>query len=114
MSTRSGSSSLRKSAVIFLTIASAAFGQVATGTLQGFVTDASGAPIPAAEVKATEVQTNQSFSARTNDSGEYRIFALPVGTYTATGERQGFGPVSKSGVVLQVNGQPPSDRGGEK
>src|SRR5215472_999931 len=57
------------------------FGQSITATLQGRVTDNSGAVVAKATVTATNTDTGLSRSATTDASGEYSIASLPVGTY---------------------------------
>src|ERR1700748_406627 len=47
--------------------------QVTTTSIVGTVTDATGAVVAGAIVTATDVDRNQSKSAKTSNSGEYRI-----------------------------------------
>lgn len=96
---------LRSVGAIALTLASAfsVSAQVDRGVIGGYVTDASGGPIPDTAVTATNTGTNQPFKAMTIATGEYRIFALPVGQYTITIEKPGFKGDSKTGVVVQAN-----------
>lgn len=60
------------------------------GSLQGTVTDPSGAAIPRATVTLTDKETNQIRSADTGPSGVYSIGALPPSRYTLKVERGGF------------------------
>src|ERR1700756_5487924 len=48
-------------------------------SLKGEVTDASGAPVPSASVKARNVETGALRAAMTDDAGRYLLLALPVG-----------------------------------
>ena len=59
-------------------------------SLQGTVTDPSGASIPGATVTVKSTETNLSRSANTTDTGVYSIPSLPPGLYTITVEKQGF------------------------
>jgi carboxypeptidase family protein/TonB-dependent receptor-like protein len=51
-------------------------------SIQGTVTDASGAVIPNATVKATNQETGVSSSTQTTGAGVYRLAGLPPGIYT--------------------------------
>ena len=66
---------------LFLGLLHNAYGQSITGTLIGTVSDAQGAVVPAATVKATNVATGIARTAVTNEQGEYRIEFLAVGNY---------------------------------
>src|SRR5215813_1851727 len=59
----------------------AAFCQSITATLQGRVTDKSGAVVAKATITATNADTGLSRSAASDASGEYSIASLPVGNY---------------------------------
>ena len=61
---------------------SRAAAQAVTGTLLGNVTDASGAAVPGATVTATEVETNVSRTAVSNETGNYIFSSLRSGTYS--------------------------------
>ncbi len=52
-----------------------------TGTILGVITDPSGAVVQGVQVKATNVDTNQSSETTSNETGQYRILALPSGQY---------------------------------
>ena len=77
-------------------------GQVATGTILGDVTDASGAAVPGATVTATNVDTQFTRSATTDDSGQYSLPLLPVGKYQVEVALDGFKNFSQTGIVLEV------------
>ena len=64
-----------------LLLCPAAFGQSITATLQGRVTDNSGAVVPRATVTATNTDTGLSRSVTSDATGEYSIASLPVGNY---------------------------------
>ena len=80
----------------------AALGQQITGTIVGTVTDAHGAVVNTATVKATNVNTGFSRSAPTNGVGEYRIDYLPVGTYTVEATAPSFQRFVQKNVSLDV------------
>ena len=54
-----------------------------TGTILGVITDPSGAVVQGVQVKATNVDTNQSSETTSNETGQFRILALPSGQYAA-------------------------------
>jgi hypothetical protein len=79
------------------------FAQVApTGTISGLVSDASGASIVNAQVKATNTDTNVTRTATTGSSGGYRFSALPIGRYDVTVTMAGFKTETEKSVILDV------------
>src|SRR5947208_13916803 len=87
--------------VLFLS-AVPVFAQLPTGTILGTVKDASGALIPGAAVTAQNVETGTSRSTLTNETGAYRLAALPVGHYDLRVELSGFKATTQRGLVLSV------------
>src|SRR2546421_11469564 len=78
-----------------------AFAQAtASGTIQGTVTDKSGAVVAGAQVVAKNKGTDLERTAVTNDTGYYRFELLPVGTYTVTVSKAGFASVSQTMEIL--------------
>jgi len=61
-------------------------------SLQGTVTDPSGAVISGATAKLTNLNTNQVLTSTTTDAGLYNFNALPSSRYSLTVERDGFKP----------------------
>ena len=86
-----------------LIVPSHASAQAVTGTLLGNVTDSSGAGVPGATVTVTEVQTNISRSAVSNDAGYFIFASLQNGTYTVDAELTGFKKVVRQNVKVDVN-----------
>jgi carboxypeptidase family protein len=76
--------------------------QVATGTILGGVTDASGAAVPGALVTATNLDTQFMRSATTDASGQYSLPLMPVGKYKVDVALDGFKSFSQTGIVLEV------------
>ncbi len=79
-----------------LLLCPAAFGQSITASLQGRVSDNSGAVVANASVTATNTETGLSRSATTNTSGEYSIASLPVGNYKVEIKAGTFQPQTRS------------------
>ncbi len=72
------------------------------GDISGEVHDASGAAIPGALVTATNIATNVTRSAATNEVGLYSFPAMPPGVYNIKVEKAGFKSVTKTSIELQV------------
>src|SRR3989442_3223705 len=88
---------------LLLTCATSSFGQAVSGSLVGTVTDSSGASIPDAKVKISEVNTGISRSTAANASGSYVFTNLEPGTYRLEVEQTGFRKLLKENVIVLVN-----------
>ena len=64
----------------------AATAQAVKGSLVGNVSDSSGLVLPGVSVTITEVNTNISYTAATNESGNYVFSNLKDGTYRVTSD----------------------------
>lgn len=73
-----------------------------TGTIQGIVTDSTGAFVPNASVTLTEEATHVVRAAKTDSAGAYVFPNIEVGTYTLTVASQGFQTFSQVHNVLEV------------
>lgn len=80
----------------------AGLAQAQTATVTGRVTDSSGAVIPGTQVTITNVATGAARVATANEVGLYTVPLLPPGEYRINVEQQGFRPVVRSGIILQV------------
>lgn len=65
-------------------------GNANTGSIDGTITDPTGAAIPGATVTATNDATGQTNSVTSSASGRYLIVGLSAGKYTLTVESPGF------------------------
>jgi hypothetical protein len=74
-----------------------------TATIEGIVTDPSGAAVPNALVVATLESTGAARSINTGAEGRYRIPALSVGTYTIRCAKPGFQSAEIRQVTLSLN-----------
>lgn len=88
---------------VSLTIVGAASAQVISGDLVGTVLDKTGAAVPNAHVEAVNVETGAKLETDANDSGEYRLNNLPVGTYNVSASSASFGTTTINGVKIQLN-----------
>lgn len=73
-----------------------------TGSLQGTISDASGAAVPGATVSATNTATNAVSTQNTTSEGFYSVAALPVGTYTVVVSAPGFQKLSQQHVTVDA------------
>jgi hypothetical protein len=73
-----------------------------SASIKGMVTDPSGAPVPAAAVKAKNLETGAIRSSTTDDVGRYSVLALPVGEYEVRIAKSGFQDAKRSGIHLVV------------
>ena len=76
--------------------------QVDQGAVTGVVTDISGAAIPNAKVSLTSIDTGFIQDLSTNNSGIYTFSPVKIGNYTVTATANGFGTISKTNVVVQI------------
>jgi hypothetical protein len=76
--------------------------QTFRGSIQGTVTDTSGALIPGAQVKIFSPGTGLSRTVSTNDQGEYVASELPLGSYNVTVTREGFRTITLTQISLSV------------
>ena len=75
---------------------------ISTGSIQGTVTDPSGAVVGAARVTIANKSTGQSISTLTSSSGTYASGALTPGDYQVRVEAEGFKTVEMP-VTVKVN-----------
>src|ERR1700690_51979 len=75
---------------VALAVSSWVGAQTVTSTLQGRVSDATGAVIAEASVTVLNAATGLKRSVTANAVGEYQIGGLPAGDYTVNTEKQGF------------------------
>jgi hypothetical protein len=76
--------------------------QASNGSIEGTITDASGAVLPGVTVTVTNIETGISQTVVTNERGLFRAPLLPLGTFKVVAELQGFKRVEKTGITLSV------------
>src|SRR6266545_1660137 len=89
--------------LMFLLSAAPLRGQAVKASLVGTVTDSSGAVVPGAEMVITEINTNSSRSAPSNESGNYVFGNLNPGVYRVEAKLTGFKTAIKDKVEVLVN-----------
>jgi hypothetical protein len=71
-------------------------------TINGTVTDASGAVVANAQLTLTNTATGQIRNAVSNSVGAYRFASIGIGTYTLDASASGFSKYSKTGIIVNV------------
>jgi Carboxypeptidase regulatory-like domain/TonB-dependent Receptor Plug Domain len=71
-------------------------------TLNGTVTDSSGAVVPGATVDIRNQDTNLERTLTSDNNGNYTATNLPAGNYTVQVKQSGFSAYNAQNVVLQV------------
>lgn len=84
---------------VLLLACSAAFGQFSS-SIEGNVTDVSGAIIPSAKVVLTNTDTGVVQITQSNDAGVYRFPALGPGHYKVTASAPGFATFTQENINL--------------
>ena len=77
--------------------------QQASATVNGVVSDPSGAAIPGALIKLTNVNTAVERSTKANSDGAYALLNVTPGAYTLQASATGFAGVTQAQVNLEVN-----------
>jgi hypothetical protein len=84
-------------------VAPPAAAQEASATVNGVVSDPSGAAIPDAHVSLTNVNTAVVRTTVANSGGAYAFLNVVPGVYTAEASAAGFARVTQTAVTLEVN-----------
>jgi len=88
--------------VLAFTQYAAAQATISYALLNGTVTDETGRIVAKAAITVRSLDTNQTFTAVTNDTGSYAMPNLPPGRYELTASYSGFGKYTRTGVELTV------------
>ena len=97
-------------ALVICAGAGAAFAQETTGSINGTVTDATGAVVAGATITITdEAKGVVVRSVQSGDGGAYSAPSLPAGLYTLTAEAAGFKKSVQTGVKLDVGDRRTAD-----
>jgi len=96
-------------AFIALMVSPSAFAQETTAGIQGTVKDPSGASVANATIEVSGASLIGVRKVKTDESGVYRITALPPGNYTLTVTVPGFRTFKQGGIALAVGRLPNLD-----
>lgn len=77
--------------------------QTVTGTLNGTVTDTTGAVVPGVEVIAKSNETGAIRTTKTSAEGYYSMPFLPLGSYDVIINVAGFKKITKTGLLIELN-----------
>ncbi len=88
--------------VFLFSVLTFAQAEIGGASLNGTVTDSSGAAVPNAKVTLTNSQTGLTRTTATNQAGLYNLPQLPVGSYDLTVEAGGFKLSKRTGISLTV------------
>jgi carboxypeptidase family protein/TonB-dependent receptor-like protein len=83
-------------------LSSSAFAQ-STATLQGTITDPSGAVVSGAKVTVRNQATGSERIVQTDSNGNYQVASLPPGIYRVEAQGQGFGSQTVNDLALEVS-----------
>jgi hypothetical protein len=84
-------------------LSSSSLAQQTLGSINGTVTDSSGAVVQNALVKIHNVNTGLEQTTNTKADGSFNIADLPIGTYSVTFSRDGFKTEVHSKILVQGN-----------
>jgi hypothetical protein len=79
------------------------FAQSSNATLNGAVTDPSGAVVPNAELVLTNTATKTEAKFTSNERGEFTFRNLTPGTYELQASKDGFQAYLRKGIILTIN-----------
>ncbi|MBS1790527.1 MAG: TonB-dependent receptor [Acidobacteria bacterium] len=86
-----------------LCFAVVAYGQRTTGSLEGTVTDANGAVVPAVNVTVTGVSVGFKRTVQSDSQGVFRVQQIPAGTYKiTTAAISGFAATTVDDVTVTI------------
>jgi hypothetical protein len=87
--------------ILFLLPRANVWGQ-GEASINGTVSDETGAVIAGADVKVKNVETGAVRTLSTDSAGHYEAAALPVGQYEVDAEHTGFRPEARTGITLVI------------
>jgi hypothetical protein len=79
-----------------------AHAQMVGGTISGDVVDPAGAAVPRAEVLIRNDETGSERKFTTAEGGTFSAPSVAVGVYTVSVSREGFAPLTRTGIALTV------------
>src|SRR5947209_2199040 len=91
------------SCLVFLLATGSALAQVGgTGSIEGTITDPSGASIANAEVRALNMGTGLESVRKTTEAGFFVLPLLPAGEYMVTVKAAGFQTLNQEKITLDA------------
>ena len=89
-------------ALLALMVPASALAQTGAASITGLVTDSTGAAVPGVTVTATNTATNVTYTAVSNEAGNYTIASVPVGSYVVKAELTGFRTATRSSLSFEA------------
>src|SRR5262245_42342446 len=93
---------LATGAFLVVLLSASALAQLTTGTINGTVTDSSGAAIPGASITVKNVETGIARNTISGETGRYEVPNLQPGSYEISASLAGFQTSVRNGVTLAV------------
>jgi len=90
-------------ALLLVVSGTPAAAQILYGSIVGSVTDGSGAAIPGAAVKITNLSTGVVRETTTNAVGDYSVPTLQAGSYSVDVTSTGFRPAQVTNITVVIN-----------
>lgn len=88
--------------LLLIVCSTIALSQSGTSSVQGIVTDSSGAVVPNANVALTNTATSVSMRATSDTAGSYSFPSVPPGIYSIEVTKEGFAPYKLDGFRVIV------------
>jgi len=85
------------------------WGQAATATITGTVTDSTGAVVAGADISAKNTGTGITRSTQSDNQGRYSLADLAIGAYDVQAGKTGFRTLIKKDITLTVGAAPVAD-----
>ena len=89
--------------VLLAVLPAAVLAQSGTSTIAGAVTDSTAGALPGVAVRVVNQDTGVAVETFTNEEGLYRVMTLVPGTYRIETMLDGFDPVIRGPITLQVS-----------
>ncbi len=93
---------MKRLVVSFFLAAAAMLGQSTNGEIAGAVTDPTGAAVPGVQITFTNENTGEVKLVESGPTGDYLATQLPVGTYKASVQSDGFRTLERPGIALSA------------
>ena len=79
-----------------------AFGQTATGSMSGTITDANGASVPGVKLTATNTDNGTKLETVSTDAGLYVFPSVAAGGYSLAVEKAGFKKLNRTNIEIRI------------
>jgi len=93
--------------ILLLAFSCGLFGQAASGTVNGIVTDNTGAVVPEASIVVSNEGTGFTRTVTSNVNGQYVAEFFPIGNIRITAQKSGFTTLERRGVGNSSGGRWP-------